>query len=74
MVLPAFVSHNKLGLLRSATVHHSTEQLDLESVAMAQGDSIDFVVDIREGLNSDQFQWYAQVNIDRNGGCRHSSG
>ncbi len=53
----AFVCHNESGLLRSATLHHSTEQMDVATIPIRKGDTLDFVVDIRDGLNSDQFLW-----------------
>ena len=57
----AFVSHSLGGLLRSATVHHATEQIDVESVPVKKGDTLDFIVDIRDGLNSDQFLWSPKI-------------
>ncbi len=53
----AFVCHNESGLLRSATLHHSTEQMDVATIPIRKGHTLDFVVDIRDGLNSDQFLW-----------------
>jgi len=60
----AFICHNERGVLKSATVHHSTEQLDVTSIPIWKGDTIDFIVDIRAGLNSDQFLWSATVSKD----------
>jgi hypothetical protein len=60
----AFVSHSRRGLLRSATVHHSSEAIDVEALETDAGDTIDFVVDIREGLNSDQFLWSPEVALE----------
>ncbi|MDX1929301.1 MAG: PSD1 and planctomycete cytochrome C domain-containing protein [Pirellulaceae bacterium] len=60
----AFVSHSRRGLLRSATVHHSSEAIDVEALETEVGDTIDFVVDIREGLNSDQFLWSPEVALE----------
>ncbi|HSH92670.1 MAG TPA: DUF1553 domain-containing protein, partial [Roseimicrobium sp.] len=57
----AFISHNGRGLLKSATVHQSTELMNLESVALDKGDTLDFVVDIRDVLHSDQFLWSPKV-------------
>jgi hypothetical protein len=58
----AFVSHSVSGLLRSATLHHSTEPLDVESIPVKKGDTLDFIVDIRDGLNSDQFLWSPKIS------------
>jgi mono/diheme cytochrome c family protein len=59
-----FVSHSRRGLLRSATVHKSAEQIDIDVLETEVGDTIDFVVDIREGLNSDQFVWSPIVTLE----------
>ena len=57
----AFVSHSRLGKLRSATLLDSKAELSLASIAFQKGDTLDFIVDIGNGLNSDQFLWSAQV-------------
>lgn len=53
----AFISHSGRGLVRSTTLHHSKAALNVEDLPMSNGDTIDFVVDIGGGLNSDQFLW-----------------
>lgn len=65
----AFISHSGRGLLRSATVHHSTEVLNLEAMPMRKGDILDFIVDIRDGLNSDQFRWSPKITAAANAGA-----
>lgn len=57
----AFISHNGCGLLRSTTLHHSTAELNLDAIPLSAGDTLDFIVDIRDGLNSDQFQWVPKI-------------
>lgn len=57
----AFVSHNRHGLLRSASLHHTTVRIDLATIGMKKGDTLDFIVDIRDGLDSDQFIWAPRV-------------
>ena len=57
----AFISHSGRGLLRSTRLHQATEELNLEALPMQQGDTVDFIVDINEGLNSDQFLWSPKV-------------
>ena len=59
----AFISHSRLGLLRSAAVHHRRERLDLPALAMRAGDTLDFIVDIGGGLNSDQFLWTPEIRL-----------
>ncbi len=53
----AFVSHSGQGLLASTTLQHASEQITIHAIEMKQGDSLDFIVDISNGLNSDQFLW-----------------
>ncbi|MCA8995629.1 MAG: hypothetical protein KDA80_01540, partial [Planctomycetaceae bacterium] len=52
----AFIVQSKQGLLGQTKVHHSSADLNVET-AVAAGEIIDFVVDIDEVLNSDQFLW-----------------
>jgi hypothetical protein len=59
-----FVSHGRSGLLWSAAVHHSSEPIHLTAIAIEAGEWIDFVVDIRDGLNSDQFLWSPKVLLE----------
>jgi len=53
----AFVSHSRLGKLRSATVLGDDAEMNLDAISFQAGDSLDFIVDIGVGLNSDQFLW-----------------
>ncbi len=53
----AFIWHSRAGQLRTVTVHNSTEDLRVASTAMKAGDTIDFIVDYRANLNSDEFKW-----------------
>jgi len=53
----AFVSHSRLGKQLSAKVHGSTADLSLASISLQAAESLDFIVDIGEGLHSDQFLW-----------------
>ena len=57
----AFICHRSRGLLRSTRLHQATEELNVEALPMQQGDTVDFIVDINEGLNSDQFLWSPKV-------------
>ncbi len=56
-----FISSSKHGLLKSAMVHHRSEIMNVDAIELQAGDRLDFVVDIREGLNSDQFLWAPQI-------------
>ena len=53
----ALIVSSRGGELKNETVHHSTAALSLANIEVKKGDSIDFIVDIRENLNSDQFLW-----------------
>jgi hypothetical protein len=57
----AFVSHSRLGKLRSATVLGVDAVMNLDTIAFKAGDTLDFIVDIGSGLNSDQFLWSPKI-------------
>ncbi len=64
-----FVSHSGRGLLLSATLSQSTASLNLAPMPMSAGDALDFIVDIRDGLNSDQFLWAPKITLAGTGGA-----
>jgi hypothetical protein len=45
------------GLLAAAAVHKSQATLNLSSVTLKRGETLDFVVDIGSTLNNDEFAW-----------------
>ena len=45
------------GVLQSAPLHNGRREFDAESIVVKAGDTLDFVVDIRANLNSDQYLW-----------------
>lgn len=49
------------GLLKSVNLKASQEEMDVESIRVETGDTIDFVVDIFDGLNSDQHLWAPEI-------------
>ncbi len=53
----AFVVSSRDGELKAVTAHHSRESMSATGIEVKRGDSLDFIVDIRDGLNSDQFLW-----------------
>jgi cytochrome c553 len=53
----AFIVSSRAGLLGSASLHAKTIELNVETLAVEAGETIDFLVDIGAGLNSDQFLW-----------------
>ncbi len=62
----AFVSHSRLGKLRSTTLLDSKADLNLDAIAFQTGDTFDFIVDIGNGLNSDQFLWSLKITPSMN--------
>jgi len=46
--------HGELGLWN---LHNAKADVNIERVEVRRGDSIDFVVDLHNGLNSDMFKW-----------------
>jgi hypothetical protein len=52
-----FVVSSRVGLLGSAKLHGTSAGLKVDAIAVEAGETIDFLVDIGEGLNSDQFLW-----------------
>ena len=49
------------GVLKSATLHHGRQEIDADPIAVKAGDTLDFVVDFRADLNSDEFDWAPTV-------------
>ncbi len=52
-----FVVSSRVGLLGSAKLHSDAAELNVPTLAVEAGETIDFLVDIGDGLNSDQFLW-----------------
>ena len=53
----AFVISSRHGELKAATVHKTNVEMNVENIAVEAGDTLDFIVDIGDNLNSDQFLW-----------------
>ncbi|MEQ9407503.1 MAG: PSD1 and planctomycete cytochrome C domain-containing protein [Fuerstiella sp.] len=58
----AFVVSSVHGQLATAAVHQSSASLDIESLTVTAGETIDFVVDINNVLNSDEHLWKAVIS------------
>ena len=41
----------------STYLHHASARLDLSAITFRRGETLDCIVDIGDGLNSDQFLW-----------------
>jgi mono/diheme cytochrome c family protein len=52
-----WIRSSRQGVLAQHRVHQTSVPLVVESLAVQAGDQIDFIVDIADGLNSDQFLW-----------------
>ena len=52
-----FIVSSRTGLLQSSKVHHQTTAMNADSLTVESGETIDFVVDIGDVLNSDQHFW-----------------
>jgi hypothetical protein len=52
-----FIVSSRAGLLQAAKVHAQTSEWNLNSIDVEPGETIDFVVDIGDVLNSDQHHW-----------------
>jgi hypothetical protein len=57
----AFIAQGSHGLLASKVIHHATAELNLESIALRAGETLDFIVDLGDVLNSDQFLWAPKI-------------
>ena len=53
----AFVVSSGGRLHHSVNLHHDIRQLDVETLDVKRGDSVDFIVDIGNELNNDQYSW-----------------
>lgn len=62
----AFIVSSRSGQLAGQHVHQQTIALNQDSLTVVAGETVDFVVDIGDGLNSDQFLW--EISIREAGG------
>ena len=60
----AFVVSSRHGELKSARAHKSKVSLEVGSLEVKAGDTIDFIVDIGGTLNSDQFLWAPTIRAN----------
>ena len=58
-----YIVSSRHGILKSCAVHNRREQLNLDALDVEAGDTVDFVVDIGGGLNSDQYLWAPAITI-----------
>lgn len=58
----AFIVSSTRGILQTAHAHQKTAVLNVESLEVAAGETVDFVVDIGDVLNSDQYLWKVDIS------------
>jgi hypothetical protein len=56
-----FLVYSRQGLLKKVEAHDSKAEIEVASLEVRAGDTLDFAVDIGKGLNNDQFTW--QIDI-----------
>ncbi len=56
-----WIISSRQGVLKTALVHQQEVQVKLDQVAVEAGETIDFVVDIHQQLNSDQYLWAPKI-------------
>ncbi len=59
-----WIISNRHGVIQQSIVHNTTQRFDVDNLAVQAGDTLDFVVDYRANLNSDQFLWAPVVRVD----------
>ena len=57
-----WIISSRQGVLSQFTLHNSAQTLQIESVELQAGDTLDFVVDINGNLHSDQYLWSIAIN------------
>ncbi|MFZ2278984.1 MAG: DUF1549 and DUF1553 domain-containing protein [Prosthecobacter sp.] len=58
----SFISHSQQGRLHAGRLHQGSADLNFDTLAFKAGETLDFVVDIGEALNSDQFLWSMRIH------------
>lgn len=57
-----FIVSSQAGLLSAAESHQQSVELNVDALEVEAGVTIDFIVDIKDVLNSDQFTWQIQLS------------
>ena len=60
------------GVLASLVLHNQRQEMNVESIVLRTGDTLDFVVDTNADLNSDQYLW-APVIYETRGGAESAA-
>ncbi|MBL8816452.1 MAG: PSD1 domain-containing protein [Planctomyces sp.] len=56
-----FIASSRQGILKSGKIHKSRESPGISEIEVEPGEELDFVVDIGDELNSDQYLWRSQI-------------
>jgi hypothetical protein len=56
---------SRQGKLQSATVDNQQESLNIDSLHIQAGDTVDFIADMADDLRNDQFLWTVEITADR---------
>jgi hypothetical protein len=62
-----FLVSSRQGLLHQAALHNSQAEFHAAEIELQAGDTLDFVVDIGDGLNNDDFIWHAVIEQSASG-------
>lgn len=57
----AFIVSSRQGTLQATKVHQQSAAMNIAELDVVAGETIDFVVDIDEVLNSDQYRWTVEI-------------
>jgi len=57
----AYLVSSRQGLLKTADVHNREERFDWDAIDVEPGETLDFVVDLRENLNHEEYVWDAKL-------------
>ncbi|MGD9855232.1 MAG: PSD1 and planctomycete cytochrome C domain-containing protein [Planctomycetaceae bacterium] len=57
----ALIISSRSGPMATENVHMRSVEINVDSLAVETGEALDFLVDIGDGLNSDQFLWTATI-------------
>jgi hypothetical protein len=60
----ARVVSSRHGALRTWTLRHTHAEANFPSVTLERGDTLDFLVDLRDHLNSDMFTWAPRIRAE----------
>ena len=57
----AFVISSQGGVQHAISIHHDVKQIGIKTMNVSKHDTIDFLVDIGDVLNSDQYHWKVTI-------------